>query len=107
MKNRFTAFMILPFIGLLIMFIYYPFFKSLYNSFYSFSFSGREFVGIGNYIKIAEELHRETLFNTKTGNLSDHISILLNGKFYELSGGLEAKLKPGDTLRLMLAFSGG
>jgi len=64
MKNRFAAFMILPFIGLLIMFIYYPFFKSLYNSFYSFSFNTKEFVGIGNYIKVAEELHRETLFNT-------------------------------------------
>jgi molybdopterin converting factor small subunit len=49
----------------------------------------------------------ETLFNAKTGNLSDHLSIILNGKFFELSGGLAAKLKSGDTLRLMLAFSGG
>lgn len=49
----------------------------------------------------------ETMFNTKTGYLSDHLSIILNGRFFELSGGMDRKLKPGDTLRLMLAFSGG
>ena len=49
----------------------------------------------------------EALFNARTGNLASHISLILNGRFLELSGGLEVKLKPGDTLRLMLAFSGG
>ena len=50
---------------------------------------------------------KEALFNARTGNLAVHISLFLNGRFLELSGGLEAKLKSGDTLRLMLAFSGG
>ena len=50
---------------------------------------------------------REGLFNARTGNLAGHISLILNGRFLELSGGLEAKLKPGDSIRLMLGFSGG
>jgi molybdopterin converting factor small subunit len=49
----------------------------------------------------------ESLFNASTGNLAVHVSLILNGKFLELSGGLEATLKPGDTIRLMLAFTGG
>jgi len=50
---------------------------------------------------------KDALFNARTGNLAGHVSLFLNGRFLELSGGLEAKLKPGDTIRLMLAFSGG
>jgi len=50
---------------------------------------------------------KEALFNARTGNLAGHISLILNGTFLELSGGLEARLKPGDTVRLMLGFSGG
>ena len=50
---------------------------------------------------------KEALFNARTGNLAGHISLILNGRFLELLGGLDAKLKPGDTIRLMLAFSGG
>lgn len=50
---------------------------------------------------------KEALFNAGTGNLAGHISVILNGRFLELSGGLDAKLKSGDTVRLMLAFSGG
>ena len=49
----------------------------------------------------------EALFNARTGNLARHISIILNGRFYELSGGLAARLMPGDTVRVMLAFTGG
>ena len=52
------------------------------------------------------EFH-EGLFNASTGKLASHISLILNGRFLELSGGLEARLKPGDTIRLMLGFSGG
>ena len=50
---------------------------------------------------------KEALFDARTGKLAVHISLILNGSFLELSGGLEARLKPGDTIRLMLAFSGG
>ena len=49
----------------------------------------------------------EVLFDAKTGSLAGHISVILNGRFLELAGGLEAKLRPGDTIRLMPAFSGG
>ena len=46
-------------------------------------------------------------FNARTGKLAGHLNLILNGRFLELSGGLEAKLKPGDTIRLMLGFSCG
>jgi hypothetical protein len=59
--------------------------------------------------EISSQSHgfKQMLFDARTGKLAVHISLILNGQFLELSGGLEAKLKPGDTLRLMLAFSGG
>ena len=50
---------------------------------------------------------RKALFNAGTGKLAVHICLILNGSFLELSGGLEAGLRSGDTIRLMLAFSGG
>ena len=46
-------------------------------------------------------------FNAGTGKPAGHLSVILNGRFLELSGGVEAELKPGDTIRLMLGFSGG
>ena len=50
---------------------------------------------------------KEILFDSKTGKLAGHVSLILNGRFLELAGGMEAKLKPGDTIRLMPGFSGG
>ena len=50
---------------------------------------------------------KEVLFDAKTGRLAGHISLILNGRFLELAGGLETKLRPGDTIRLMPGFSGG
>ncbi|MAG35985.1 MAG: hypothetical protein CL878_07055 [Dehalococcoidia bacterium] len=50
---------------------------------------------------------REVLFDATTGRLSGHIGLILNGRFLELAGGLEAELKPGDVVRLMPGFSGG
>jgi len=50
---------------------------------------------------------KEALFDAKTGRLAGHISLILNGRFLELAGGLEAKLRPGDIIRLMPGFSGG
>jgi molybdopterin converting factor small subunit len=50
---------------------------------------------------------KEVLFDAKTGRLAGHISLILNGRFLELAGGLEAKLRPGDIIRLMPGFSGG
>ena len=50
---------------------------------------------------------REVLFDDTTGRLSGHIGLILNGRWLELSGGLEAGLKPGDVVRLMPGFTGG
>jgi molybdopterin converting factor small subunit len=50
---------------------------------------------------------RGILFETGTGKLAGYIALVLNGRFVELAGGLDTELKPGDTLRLMPAFSGG
>jgi len=50
---------------------------------------------------------REALFNARTGDLADYVCLILNGRLLELSGGLEARLRPGDNVRLMPGFSGG
>lgn len=50
---------------------------------------------------------RQVLFDARTGRLSVHITLTLNGRFVELSGGLEARLRPGDTIRIMPALGGG
>ena len=49
----------------------------------------------------------EVLFDAQTGRVAGYISLILNGRLLELAGGLEAELRPGDTLRLTPAFSGG
>ena len=49
----------------------------------------------------------DVLFDPNTGKLSAHVSLLLNGRLLEVSGGVQAALAPGDTLRLMPGFSGG
>ena len=41
------------------------------------------------------------------GQVATHISIIVNNRLYELAGGLEAELQPGDTVCLLPAFSGG
>ena len=50
---------------------------------------------------------RKVLFDTGTGRVVGYISVILNDRFLELAGGMEALLKPGDTVRLMPGFSGG
>ena len=50
---------------------------------------------------------REVVFSAKTGQPAGYIMLLLNGRLIELAGGMEAELKPGDTLRLIPGFSGG
>lgn len=50
---------------------------------------------------------KEVIFDAQTGGLAGRVSLILNGRFLELSGGLDTKLRSGDTLRLMLAFGGG
>ena len=50
---------------------------------------------------------REMIFDARSGRLAGHVSIILNGRFLELAGGLEARLRSGDIIRLMPGFSGG
>jgi molybdopterin converting factor small subunit len=50
---------------------------------------------------------KEVLFDAKTGRLAGHVGLILNGRFLELTGGIETRLQPGDTLRLMPGYSGG
>ncbi|MFH1485575.1 MAG: MoaD/ThiS family protein [Chloroflexota bacterium] len=49
----------------------------------------------------------ELAFDEETQNLSGHITIVLNGRLLELAGGLEARLKDGDSVLLLPAFDGG
>jgi len=47
------------------------------------------------------------LLDAETGGVGGHVSIIVNDKLLDLAGGLEAKLKEGDTLVLLPAFQGG
>ena len=49
----------------------------------------------------------EMLFDPETGRWTGHVSLILNGRFLELSGGLEAKLRDRDVLRVIPVFAGG
>jgi len=50
---------------------------------------------------------RDILFDSNTGRPGGHMTIALNGRLLQLAGGLETKLKPGDTIVLMAALVGG
>ena len=47
------------------------------------------------------------IFPGGVGRVVGYVSVVLNDQFLELAGGMEAVLKPGDTVRLMPGFSGG
>jgi molybdopterin converting factor small subunit len=47
------------------------------------------------------------LFDERSGRLAAHVRVILNGRVLELAGGLEAKLKDGDTIRLVAGIGGG
>ena len=50
---------------------------------------------------------REVLFAAKNRRLPGHIILILNGRFVQLAGGLDATLRSGDTIRLMPTLGGG
>ena len=50
---------------------------------------------------------RDVLFDSSTGRPGRYMTIVLNGRLLELAGGLETRLKPGDTILLMAALAGG
>ena len=50
---------------------------------------------------------RDVLFDSDTGRQGRYMTIVLNGRFLELTGGLETKLKPDDTVLLLATLSGG
>ena len=71
-------------------------------------------VGDGTTVKaLLEEISahrrefRDVLFDSSSGRLGRYMTIVLNGRLLELTGGLETKLKHGDTILLMAALSGG
>jgi molybdopterin converting factor small subunit len=39
--------------------------------------------------------------------LEEHVELVLNGRLYDLVGGFEARLEPGDTVLIFPGFSGG
>jgi molybdopterin converting factor small subunit len=51
-------------------------------------------------------LFAHTLYDDR-GQVATHVSIIVNNRLYELAGGLEAELQPGDVVCLLPAFSGG
>jgi molybdopterin converting factor small subunit len=50
---------------------------------------------------------RDVCFDPQSGRPTGHVTFVLNGRFLELAGGLEAELSPGDTIRLMPTLGGG
>lgn len=65
---------------------------------------------MGSLLKRLADAHKEfaTLaFDERVGDLSGHVSIIINGRLMELAGGLEAKLKDEDLILLLPAFDGG
>jgi len=50
---------------------------------------------------------RDILFHPVTGKPGRYMTIVLNGRLLELTGGLETKLKHDDTIILMAALAGG
>ena len=49
----------------------------------------------------------QIVFDAKSKNLSEEVSLFLNGRRLELLDGLETKLKDGDVLSLLPFISGG
>jgi len=47
------------------------------------------------------------LLDPETGEVGGQVNVVVNDKLLDLAGGLEAKLKEGDTLVLLPAFQGG
>ena len=47
------------------------------------------------------------LFGDGSGRLAGHISVILNGHFLEVKGGLEAPVRRGDIVRVFPGYSGG
>jgi molybdopterin converting factor small subunit len=58
-------------------------------------------------IGVENRSFRELVFPGGGGDLAGYIMLLLNGRLIELAGGMEAEVRPGDTLRLIPGFSGG
>jgi molybdopterin converting factor small subunit len=65
---------------------------------------------VGNFIEAVASLDQgfqRAIFDGTTGTLAGHVWVILNGRLLELSGGLETRLKEGDTIRLIAGIGGG
>lgn len=50
---------------------------------------------------------RKALFDSETRKVSDEVMVVLNGRLLQFPGEAETKLKSGDDILLLLAYSGG
>ena len=46
-------------------------------------------------------------YDPATRTLQDHVELVLNGRLFDLAGGFEARLQPGDTVMLFPGYAGG
>lgn len=49
----------------------------------------------------------EIALDPQSQRLKEHVSVILNDRFLEVAGGLEAELKEGDRVVFLPAFAGG
>lgn len=49
----------------------------------------------------------DLVFDLKAGRLTDHVNLVFNGRLIELLQGLDTRLKDGDTILFLPAYSGG
>lgn len=57
--------------------------------------------------QLGEEF-RQAIFEPETGQLLDHIAVMVNGRHYaHLPGGLDSELKDGDAIAIFPPVAGG
>jgi len=51
--------------------------------------------------------HFADFYDPSTKTLQEHVELVLNGRLFDLAGGLQAKLSDGDSVMIFPGFSGG
>ena len=51
--------------------------------------------------------HFRDFYDPDTKTLQDHVELVLNGRLFDLAGGLKAPLRHGDSVMIFPGFSGG
>jgi molybdopterin converting factor small subunit len=68
---------------------------------------GARVVDLLNEVTCQRQELKRILFDEGSDGLVSHVVVVLNGRLLELVGGLDAKLKDGDTIRLIAGIVGG